>query len=134
MLFKKPVLGYLAHSITNGSKNVKQETTDLANKIMAKHPNLILLTAINATSCFDELEGYKSIQADITLISRCDIFVLSDRLNYSKSCGCTWEFFIAKFLNKPVYTSDYLLGNSPNPLSWQIRTREQKLKQLLAKN
>lgn len=121
----------MSYSITNGHSNIKDETTKLANEIMKRHPNLVIMTAINATSPFDEIGEYKSIFADLVLISRCSVFICGKDYSYSQSSGAIWEMQFAKFLGKPVYTSDYLLGLSPNPLSWEIQSRQDKLKKLL---
>ncbi len=133
-MFKKPTLAYMSYVISNGSANIREETLKLANEIMKLHKNLTVLIAITSTNHADKVGKYRSIASDITLISRCDVFIMGKPLNYSESSGSVWEYFIARHFKKPCFTSDYLLGKSPNPESWRTQTRQEKLKQLLDKN
>lgn len=130
-MFKRATLAYMSFTISNGHSNIKEETLDLACEIMKRHPLLTVLVAITSTSHTDKVGEYRSIQSDIILIEKADIFILGKPLNYSESSGSVWEYFIAKHLRKPTYTSDFLLGKSLLPNSWQIQSREDKLKKLL---
>jgi hypothetical protein len=133
-MFKRPTLAYMSYTISNGHSNIRGETLDLANQLMLKHPNLTVLVAITATSHTDKIQEYRSIASDITLIEKSDIFIMGKPLNYAESSGSVWEYFFARHLGKPCFTSDYLLGKSANPSTWRTQTREEKLKQLLSKN
>jgi hypothetical protein len=120
---KKPILAYMTYPLSNGNfeKNrIKAEK--LANQIMQKNPNIFVLLAHNATHFSDRVERYKPIEFDIAIIGKIDMLILGKNLDYNESSGSCWEYCLAKTLGKKTVTSDYLLGNSKEPMEWSPKT------------
>lgn len=116
----KPLLAYLTYPLTNPNpKTNTKKAMALALSIMAIYPTMTIIIAHNSTQYMEKLEPYRSCLGDITIIKNCDLVILGRPLKYTESCGSVWEYRIAQSFNKPIVTSDYLLGLSPEPHLWR---------------
>lgn len=110
----KQILAYLAFPLSKGSfRSNKSRVEKLALKIMAKNPEIYVVTAHHCTNYADKNgDKYRSIAFDLKIIEKSDLFILgSNTLDYKASSGCVWEYFFAKWLNKPIKTAEDLLSD-----------------------
>lgn len=128
----KSLLCYMTFSLSNDPSGNGRAAEELALKIMKRHPNLTVLIAHNSTQWMEKAEKYRSMFADICIIAAADLLILGKPLDYGDSCGSCWEFQIAKFHQKPIITSDFLIGFSPAPHLWREDRRAKKLEKYLA--
>ena len=118
-VLNKPILAYMCYPLSNRFRQNKKEAEELALAIMDKNPNIYVLLAHNSTH-YSDFNGRKfcSIEFDLAIIRKIDLFIIGKPLNYCESCGSVWEFCFAKSLGKKIVTSDFLLGKTPEPHLW----------------
>lgn len=119
MNLHKPLLAYMTYPLSSDPRGNTKKAIALSLAIMAIFPTMTILLAHNSTQYTEEIEPHRSILADIQIIKNCDLVILGKPLDYSESSGCVWEYRLAQFFQKPIVTSDYLLGYSPDPLTWR---------------
>jgi len=120
-LKKKSILAYLTHPFTRPSTTEnKKKAMALAIEIMMLYPLMTVLIAHTSTCpTMNKVDLHHACLGDIQIIAKCDLVIHGVPLDYEKvSSGCFWEHKIAQFFNKPICTSDYLLGKVSKPNIW----------------
>lgn len=110
-ILKRPTLAYCTFPLTSDPEANSIKAQRLALKLMEKYPNLCVIIAHSTTQPSESISKYRSIFFDITIISRCDLFIIGKKVPYKDSCGSVWEHQIAKFFGVPIVTAYTLLND-----------------------
>lgn len=108
--FEKPTLGYLCYPLSSNFEKNRKQALKLAKKLCKRHPKLVLILPHLTTHFNEEVSEFRSIYADLVILSRVDIVIIGqEKLNYNESAGSVWESQFSKFINKPIYYANQLL-------------------------
>jgi len=109
-------LAYLSYPYSDNPKKRLKEVLELAEKIIKKNPELVLIiphiAVDNPKIRRAILKHYGEKQFakwDLTLIKKCDIFIIGSKLDYKISSGMFWELAFAELLRKRIVTAEDLL-------------------------
>lgn len=97
-------LAYLAYPYTDDPEKRTKEVLALAQKIIEKNPDLVLLIphiAVDTPKIRDAImkyHGHKGFAKwDLAIIQRCDMLIVGHPpLDYTTSSGCVWEAAFAE--------------------------------------
>lgn len=134
---KRPLLAYLMYPFSRGNSNVNtREARKLALQIMEKHPQLTILIPHYCIDAFLmhtlDFEAYKKGHGNdfdlkkhldagcmcYGIISKVDVIILGEKLDYTKSAGMVWERAFEEFLNR-TREKQILIITAKELLEWK---------------
>lgn len=109
-------LAYLSYPYTDNPEKRTEEVLTLAQEIIAKNPDLVLIIphiAVDTEEIREAIiENYGHVgfaKWDLSIIKRCEVFIIGCPLDYRLSSGMVWETAYAELEGKEILKAEDLI-------------------------